>query len=252
MKTKSLLAALLAAAILASAHAQSPVEQAAAATKQGDLAAAEALLAPLTTGDKPDAAALNQLSIVRAAQKKNKEAVELAEKATKADPTQAAYFAQLGLALSTRMGEVGFMQQAAMSGKLKKAFEKTLELEPTNISGLIGLARYYANAPEIAGGSLTKAAEFAERLKQVQPFLGELELGRIAERGEKFPEALAHYEAAVTLRPDHAGAVTACGRVLAAQGKKDEARARFEAALKLNPNSESAKKGLAELDAPKS
>jgi Flp pilus assembly protein TadD len=199
-----------------------------------------------------DAAALNQQSIASIQQKKAKEAVEFAEQATKADPTKPDYFSQLGVALSLRMNEVNFLQMAALSSKLKKAFEKSVELDPNHIPGLIGLARFYVGAPEIAGGSLVKAAEFAARVQKIDPFLGAIELARISEKDEKFAEALAHYEAAALLKPGHAGMQNACGRLLAKLGRKDEARARFEAALKLNPELESAKKGLAELDAPAS
>jgi hypothetical protein len=49
------------------------------------------------------------------------------------------------------------MQQAMLSGKLRRAFERCVELDPKNLDGLIGLTRYFSNAPEIAGGSLVKA-----------------------------------------------------------------------------------------------
>lgn len=246
---RPLLAALAALLLAISASAQTALETAAAALKSGDLAAADTALAPLVTGEKPDAAALNLLSQLRLAQKLTKDAVAAAEKAAQLAPTNADYHAQLGVALSARMPELGFMQQAMVAGKMRKAFEKALELDPKNLSGLIGLARYFANAPEIAGGSLTKAAEFAERVKAVQPFLGESELGRIAERGEKFDEALAHFTAAATLKPDAAGAQFNCARLLAKLGRKDEARAKLELTLKLNPAHEAAKKLLAELAA---
>jgi tetratricopeptide (TPR) repeat protein len=226
MKTQSIIAALTALALATAAFAQAPATP------------------------PPDAAALHQRSIELLQQKNAKEAVELAEQATKADPTRPEYFSQLGVALSQRINEVTFMQMPAISGRMRKAFEKSVALDPNHISGLIGLTRFYTNAPEIAGGSLGKAAEIGQRLQKVDPFLGELELGRVAEKGEDLPAALAHYEAASQLKPDHAGAQTACGRVLAALGRKDDARARLETALKLNPDSESAKKALAALDAP--
>lgn len=112
MKTKSLLAAFAAVVLTTIATAQ--------------------------TG----APALHQLSIERLQQKNTKEAVESAEQATKADPTKAEYFSKLGMALGQRMGEIGFMQQAIMSGKLRKAFEKSVELDPNHVAGLIGLAHY--------------------------------------------------------------------------------------------------------------
>lgn len=223
-------------------------------------AAAAALLAPFSSAQNPaapaaaghGAPALHQQSLESVKQRKFKEAVDFADQATKADPTQPEYFSQLGVALSQRMNEVNFIQMAALSGRMKKAFEKSIELDPNHVSGLIGLARFYTNAPEIAGGSLEKAAEFAARVQKLNPFLGEIELGNIAAKDEQYAQALAHYEAAASLKPTHAGVQVGCGRALMQLGRKDEARARFAAALKLNPEHEGAKKALAELDKPAS
>jgi len=210
------------------------------------------VLTTLATAQDPaapvDAAALNQQSISNLQQKKAKEAVEFAEQATKADPTKPEYFSQLGIALSQRMNEVNFMQMATMSGKLKKAFQKSVELDPNHVPGLIGLTRFYTNAPEIAGGSLEKGAEFAARVQQLNPFLGEIELGRVAEKSENYADALTHYEAASRLKPENAGLQYACGQQLARLDRKDEARARYTTALTLNPAHEATRKALAELD----
>jgi tetratricopeptide (TPR) repeat protein len=245
------LAALAASFILVvCAAAQTDLEKAAAALKAGEVATADALVTPLAAATPPDAAALNLLSQIRVAQKRTKEAVDAAEAATKADATKADYFAQLGLAVSVRMSEVGFMQMAVLSGKMRKAFEKAVELDPRHLNGLVGLARYYSNAPEIAGGSLTKAAEYAERVKAIVPFLGEAELGRIAEKREDYAAALAHYDASLALRPESPGTLVAAGQALLKLGRPDEARARFEAALRIAPQHEGAKKALAALAAP--
>ena len=212
-------------------------------------AIAALILTVLAPAQTPDAAALNQLSIERLQQKDAKGAVEYAEQATKADATKPEYFSQLGIALSQHMNEVNFMQKAMLASKLRKAFEKSVELDANHISGLIGLTRFYANAPEIAGGSLEKAAGFATRVQQLNPFLGEVELGRVAEKGENYADALTHYEAASKLKPDNAGIQYACGQQLVRLERKDEARARFAAALRLKPEYEAAKNSLAELDA---
>lgn len=256
MKTKHLLRTslvslytLLATAVAVAAE-PSALDRATAAFKAGDVSGADTLVAPLATATPPDAAALNLLSQIRIAQKRNKEAVEAAEAATKAAPTNAAHFSQLGIALGTRMGEVGFMQMAMLSGRMKGAFEQAVQLDPKNLNALVGLTRYYSNAPEIAGGSLTKAAEYAERVKAELPFLGEAELGRIAEKRGDLAAALQHFEASLKHRPESPGTLVAAGQVLVKLGRPDEARARFNAALQLNPAHEGAKRALAALDAP--
>jgi tetratricopeptide (TPR) repeat protein len=232
---------------LVRADASSALDEARAAFRAKDFDRAVGLLEPLTKEGTRQAAAFHLLSQIRLAQKDTKGAVEMAEKAARLDATKAAYFSQLGLALGTRMGEVGFMQQAMMAGKLKQAFSTAVELDPNDVAALIGLSRYYSNAPEIAGGSLTKAKELAERVQRIDPFLGAVELAGVAERAENFTEALLHYETAAQLRPNAAGLEHQCGRILAKLGRIDDARLRYEAALKIDPQFEPATKGLAEL-----
>jgi Flp pilus assembly protein TadD len=233
-------------------HAQPTtlLAQAKAAFDQGDLASAETLLAPLLTGDTPDAAACHQLALVRQRQQRAAEAVTLLEQATKLAPTKPEYFSALGVALNQRMGEVSFIQVPFLATKLRKAFERSVALDPNHLAGLVGLARFYSNAPEIAGGNPEKAGEYAQRVFKLNPFLGEIELGNIAEKGGDFAGALTHFESASQLQPQDAGPHAAAGRTLARLNRKTEARERLQLALKLEPQNQAAQKALAELDAP--
>lgn len=208
------------------------------------------LLIARAPAQSPEAAAAHQAGQALLKEKKPKEAAAEFEKAAKLAPDNADYHADYGRALSAQMADANFMQKAMLSGKMKKAFDRAVELNPNHVGGLIGQIRFYSGAPEIAGGSMEKAAATAAHLKTVLPFMGEFELGGLAERAEDYAKALGHYEAAVRLNPQHPGAQNACGRMLVKLGKADDARARFEAALKLNPDFEPAKKALAELGAP--
>lgn len=253
MKTpRSLLAATAAFVLLTTSHAQSAasLDAARAALQAGDLPKAESLLVSLTGSDAKDAAAFHVLGQLRERQHNLKDAASAYEQAAKLDATKPEYHSALGIAIGQRMGELNFMQQAMAAGKMKKAFETSVALDPHHVSGLIGLSRYYANAPEIAGGSLEKARTFAAQVKALVPHLGEAEYANIAEKGEDHATALAHYEAALQLQPGNAGFSYATGRMLAKLGRKDEARARFEETLKLNPHFEPAKRALAALDQP--
>jgi len=249
MKTSLLITLLLTATAFAqSASSTTPtIEQAKAALQKGDLAGAEALLTPLTTGEKPDAAACHQLGLVRQRQRRANDAIALHEQATKLDPAKPDYFSALGIAVGESMREATFAEQGMRAVKLKKAFARSVELDPNHVPGLIGLARFYAGAPEIAGGSLEKAAEYARRVATLNPYLGALELAQIAERTEDFATALGHYETALRLQPKNAGAHVSAGRMLAKLSRTAEARSRFETALQLDPAREAARKALADL-----
>ena len=248
MKSSLLLPFVFLAGLALAETAPSPVDQAKAALAKNDLAAAEALLAPLAAAEKPDPAALHQLALVRLQQKRTTDAVALLEKATAAAPNQADLHAALGTALSQRIGEVSFLQQATMSGKLRKAFARAVELDPKHLGGLFGLARYYASAPEIAGGSLEQARVYALRIQELNPYLGVMELGQIALRGEDFAAAVTHADAAAKLQPKAAGPHVLAGRALAKLARPADARARLQLALELDPRREDARKALAALD----
>jgi Flp pilus assembly protein TadD len=250
MKSFLLIPFLTTALAFANPPTSTALDAAKTALQKGDLAAADALLTPLTTAENPDAAACHQLGLIRQRQGRVVDAVALLEKAVALDPSKPDYHSALAMAMGERMRDLPFSEMGALSNKLRKAFAKSVELDPNHLAGLIGLARFYSNAPEIAGGSLERATEFAARVQKLNPFLGALELGNVAERNEDLAAALTHYEAAAKLKPDHAGAQVSAGRMLAKLGRKEDARVRFETALQLDPKRESVKKALAELGAP--
>ena len=244
-----LLAAVLlgAASMNAEPAPADPLAAATAAFTKGDLAVAEALTTPLAQGDAARAEACALLGEIRLRQQRVKEAIGLLEQAGKLDPQKPDYQSRLGSVISMRMGEVNFMQQGLLAGRMLNAFKRSIELDPNHVPGYIGLARYYENAPEIAGGSLDKAAECAEEARKRDAFAGTLELGFVAERRGQPENALKYFDEALLLRPEQAWLHEQTGRVLAKLGRPAEARARFEKSLKLEPKRESARQALGEL-----
>jgi len=198
---------------------------------------AEPVLATLAAAEPADADACVQLAQRRRQQHRSKEAVELLERAVAAEPTRPDLHSQLGQALAQRIGEVSFIQQAMIAGRMRSAFEKSV----------IGLSRYFMNSPAIAGGSLEKADEFATKVEKLDPFDGVLSHGLIRERAEKWTEAADFYRKALALQGQHAWLQAMLGSALAHAGQKDEARTAFEAALKLQPDNSQARDGLAAL-----
>lgn len=232
--------------------AQTPasVDRAAAfaAAQASNWTLAEPALAALAAAEPADVEACTVLAQHKLAAKESKEAVRLMERATAAEPDRAALHALLGQALGQRIGEVTFIQQGLMSGKLRRAFARAIELEPNNLTGLIGLAYYHLNAPAIAGGSSQKALEYAGRVAAVEPFNGALLHGEISARGEAWAEAAGHYRAALALQPAHAWLQVKLGEVLRSAGQKPEARQAYEAALHLEPGLAAALEGIKTLE----
>lgn len=237
----SVVACLSAAAC---ALAESPTERAEALLDQGEFLAAERLIESLALAKKPDPVAVWELSRVRTGQHQTETGIKLAEKAIKLDPKQARFHAQLGAAIEEHMTEVSRLDQVSWANRMRKAYEKAVALDSRNLVALLGLARYYWSTSPASGGDLTKARQFAERAREVDPLKGEMELGAVAGRKGDFATALKHFEAAVELNPKHADAHVSCGHVHLRLGRLREARECYERALQIAPKSDLARHAL--------
>ena len=215
-----------------------------AAAREGNWALAEPSLTVLAAVEPVDVEVCTTLAQRKLAAKDSKEAVRLMERAAEAQPNRADLQALLGQAISQRIGEVTFIQQGLMSGKLRRAFARAVELEPNNLTGLIGLAYFHLNAPAIAGGSTEKAEEYAARVAVVEPFNGALLHGEISARGERWAEAAGHYRAALALNGTQAWLHARLGDVLKKSGQTPEARQSYQAALALQPDLPAALAGI--------
>lgn len=145
--------------------------------------------------------------------KENKLAVDLAKQATAAAPDYAEAFSTLGTAYAMRIGEVNFMAQAMMSSQMLSAYQKSVELDPNHIGGYIGLARFYSNAPAIAGGSLDKAEDYAREVEKRVGWLGANELALIAEKRGDNVSAAELFRTALAGNPNYGEAQAGLARV---------------------------------------
>lgn len=123
-------------------------------------------------------------------------AVAWLEKAIVLDPKSSETVLWLGRAYGTQAMKAGLLKQASLAGKVKKAFEKSVELDPGNIDGRLALIDYYLQAPGIMGGSVEKAREQAAEIARRDPMRGHRAQGRIAEYEKHFDVALVAYERA--------------------------------------------------------
>jgi len=229
---------------VSAALAQSPVDQAAAFLDRGEYFAAERVLEPLAKAKRPDAATLWAMSRVRTGQGQTEEGIKFAERALKADDSQARYHTQLGAALMAHLMLANRLNQGSLLTRARKAYEKALAIDAKDSGALLGLARLFWTAPPNLGGDLKLAQQYAERARPLEPFKAELELGSIAALNKNPAQALKHFETAIELNPRDAAARISAGHALLRLERFREARERYEEALQLDPKAEMARIGL--------
>ena len=173
MKTTMILcAAILLAAVELSAAATDfdsfvqpdPFVRANAAFARGEVSAAEALIAPLTQGGTPRADTCALLGEIRMNQNRPNDGVALFQRAAILSPKNASYQSRLGNALLQSMEEVDESRRGLLAGQALTALRRSVELDPEDCDGYLGLANYYAATPEIVQKAMGGKAFRIERL----------------------------------------------------------------------------------------
>lgn len=198
------------------------------------------------------------------------EAVEHTEEAVELNPSNADYQYGLGAAYGTEARDAGIFRQAILAPKVKKAFERAVQLNPKHIEARVGLAQYYKQAPGIMGGDEEQAWKELDALVQIDEIRGRVtragfferdkkpaeaeneykvlttsypkdwrpwkNLGYFYLRNKRHEEAVSTMQKYVTLRPDTADAHESYGECLLRKGDVDAAMTSLKKALSLDKN----------------
>lgn len=117
------------------------------------------------------------------------DAVSEAERAITLDPERPEYHLMLGRALSERIHQIPVFNKLPMAHRIHAAFLLAVELDPENIEGHRALARYYSEAPPVAGGDPVKAEHHARRLLELDPVAGHRMLAKLYDLWQRPEEA---------------------------------------------------------------
>jgi tetratricopeptide (TPR) repeat protein len=236
---------------------------------------AEAVLDALLKKEPDNAAALNDLGLVRVKQQKTFEAQELFEKAAAADPRFLAARVNLGEAQMTQQlyddalksfeaalaidarndaaqgGEVRAAVQAALAARRAGDMDGALvylvrarKLVPDNAELLLDFGvqaeamRIYKDADE----ALTRAHGLDPANEKILYALARVELDE-----QKMPEAEANFGAYLKARPEDASAHYGLGHLLHMEVKDDEAKAELQRSIALQPRQTEAYYELGEI-----
>ena len=123
-------------------------------------------------------------------------AVHWFERAALLEPKSSECQLWLGRAYGAQAMQATLLRQAALAKKVRKAFERAVELDPENLPARTALVEYYSRAPGFLGGSPDKARREAEEIRRRDALRGHGAFGRIAEIEKRFDAAVREYELA--------------------------------------------------------
>jgi tetratricopeptide (TPR) repeat protein len=268
-------------------QAATPIESALELFKAKKLPDARAAFDKIAAADPKNAEAHYYLGILARLRNDSDEAIRQLEQATTLAPAKSEYFADLGSAYGSAAQSASIFSQLGLAKKSLAALEKSVELDPENLSARNGLLSFYQQAPGIAGGSMEKAYIQAAEIRKRNPTMGATVLAQLYVKDKKIDEAFALFEDVLKTAPDNYLALYSIGRTAAQTGQhpdrgeqalrrcleltpaanepahaavnwrlgnlaekrgdKPAARAAYEAALKLDPKFKPAADSLAKL-----
>jgi tetratricopeptide (TPR) repeat protein len=193
------------------------------------------LLAPQAAA--PDAEALFAQGVQAYAAEDYERAMSAFEQAARLEPSASRYQHWLGKATGRRAERVNPLRAAGLAGKVRQAFERAVELDPTNVAALADLFEYYLDAPGIFGGGEEKARKAAARLAELSPPHGRRAQAALFLKKKDYAAAEREFRQALKLEPDKAGRYLDLAAFLDDRGRHQEADPLLEKASEVAPQS---------------
>ena len=163
--------------------------------------AARASLEAALREDPSDARAAGFLGRVFFEENESERAIEWLEKAAALDPKSPAHPYWLGRALGQRAIRASVFARASLAGRIRRAFQRSIDLDPDNLDARIGLEEFYLRAPGFMGGSVARAKSEAEEVRRRDALRGHRAMARVYEQQKLWDSAAAEYRRAIAEFP---------------------------------------------------
>jgi tetratricopeptide (TPR) repeat protein len=134
--------------------------------EQGDITAAQQFFSTFVEEQPTDAVGAFYLGRTFFAQEQYEDAIEWLEKAVLLNEQNSDYHLWLGRAYGYQAQRTSVLWQLPLARRVRKHFERAVELNPDNIDARADLAEYYLKAPWFLGGSKEKAEAQAHEISQ--------------------------------------------------------------------------------------
>lgn len=195
-------------------------EEVARLLQQRQWVEARNLLERITNAEPANAEAWSSLGQVHLALGEHERAVAASEKATTLDGTKSDYFLRLGTAYGLSAGKAGLFAKLGFARRCKAAYDKAVELDPTNINAHWSLMEFYRQAPSMVGGGMPGAYAQAEVIKKIDARRGRAAYASLYSAEKKYAEAFALYDEVLREKPGDDDALFQIGRLAARSGEQ--------------------------------
>ncbi len=175
------------------------------------------------------------------------EAVDETEKAVELAPNNAECQYGYGAALGTKVRNAGVIKQMFLAPKIKKAFQRAVELDPKHVQARLGLAQYYFMAPSIAGGDEEEGWKQVDEIIKLDEVAGRLTKAGFLERQKKNDDAEKEYRSLISSRPNDWRIWKAYGYFEYRMERYDKSANCFEKYVDLRPDTADSYQSLAEV-----
>jgi Flp pilus assembly protein TadD len=151
----------------------------------------------LLTANPENAETHNLLCRVYYQEEQWDEAIGECEAAVRLAPLESEYHLWLGRAYGEKARSIHSIKAYGLAKKVRREFERAVELDNGNIDALSDLGEFYAAAPEIVGGGKGKAQVVARTLEKYEPAQAYELRGFLAEKNKDYAQAEIEYRAEV-------------------------------------------------------
>lgn len=187
----------LAALLFATPLLHAETKQAESALLQGRVGEAATQLSVILSAQPSDAHAHQLLCRVYYAQDLADQAIRECEHATSNAPTSSENQLWLGRAYGLKASHANPFSAMGLAKKVHVAFERAVQLNPSNLQAISDLGEYYIDAPSIVGGGLDKAQALITRLQPISASKAHRLLALIASKKKDWRTAEAEFKSAV-------------------------------------------------------
>ncbi len=229
--------AFLAASAAAATHPSLPNSGLARAEQLYRRAEYRAAIDTLQALDAKDAAGYALLGKAYFMEGQYKDALANLQKAAGQDCRSSDYEDWLGKAYGRVAETSSFVTARGYAKKTVHAFERAVELDPSNVEALTDVFEYYLEAPGIVGGGIDKAENVARRMAELNAAEYHWQRARLAEKRKEFAAAEGEFRSAIEGAPGDVGRTLDLAGFLASRGRYAESEALFHAADEKYPDS---------------